>query len=399
MLMHYIYDNQLFPKVSVYFDLVDNKHLPVEEAIQQAFGMSAAQFDKALRSYVGSGRYRYYPIPTPAGISSDKSYSVAPLSPADGNAVLADIHLHSRDYQEQAIGEFQDILKSNPDSAAACRGLGYAYLQKQDFTQAAEYFKRASALDSKDPRVHYYIALLIARENGFGNVSDLPTMTRELESSINLDANFADSYALLSFAQSLAGDPAKALVTMRKALKISPRNESYLLNLANLYMANRQMDEAIAVLQSLRNGGSPELASRVTAMLAQVQQSREMAQGRTTRPGSGMIRLGKEDSESEDKHQIDAESAYDPPAKIPANAVAAKFIHGTLAGVDCSTPPLAILTVVSGAQTWKMKVADTKHVILIGADEFSCGWKKQKVALNYRETSEGEGNIISLEIQ
>ena len=42
MLMHYIYDNQLLPKVAIYFDLKENKHLPVEDAIKQAFGMSAA---------------------------------------------------------------------------------------------------------------------------------------------------------------------------------------------------------------------------------------------------------------------------------------------------------------------------------------------------------------------
>ena len=54
MLMHYLYDNQLVPKVAVYFDLEENKHLPVEEAIQRAFGMNAAQFDRALSSYISS---------------------------------------------------------------------------------------------------------------------------------------------------------------------------------------------------------------------------------------------------------------------------------------------------------------------------------------------------------
>ena len=48
MLMHYIYDNQLLPKVAAYFDLKENKHVPVEDAIRQAFGMSAAQFDTTL---------------------------------------------------------------------------------------------------------------------------------------------------------------------------------------------------------------------------------------------------------------------------------------------------------------------------------------------------------------
>jgi len=398
MLTHYIYDNQLLPKVAAYFDLVENKHMPVEDAIQQAFGMSSAQFDKALRNYVSSGRYRYYPIPTPAGIS-EKNYTATPLSAAASDAVLADIHLHSHDYQERAINEFQDILKSDPKNAAACRGLGYAYLQKQDFTQAAQYFKQASELDSKDPRVHYYNALLMAREGGFGRAADLPAMTVELETSISLDPNFADSYSLLAFAQSTSGDLAKALVTMRKAIMISPRDVNYRFNLANLYLANRQPDQAIAVLQSLQAVDDPQLAPRVAAMLAQAQQFRQMLQAGTAQPGSGMIQLHREDSEGNANPQVGDENSPDPPAKAPTNFSAAKFIRGTVTSVDCSTPPLATLTVVSGAKTWKMKVADTNHLILIGADKFSCAWNKQKVAVNYRETSEGEDSVISLEIQ
>src|SRR6202166_5095535 len=95
MLTHYIYDNHLMPKVATYFDLEDNHHVPIEDAIQQAFGMSAPQFDKVLRSYVSSGRFKYYPIPTPSNISPN-GYTATPMSSAGGNAVLADIHLHSR---------------------------------------------------------------------------------------------------------------------------------------------------------------------------------------------------------------------------------------------------------------------------------------------------------------
>jgi hypothetical protein len=47
-----------------------------------------------------------------------------PLSPADSNAVLADIHLHSLDYHDKAIAEFQEILQTEPNHAGACRGLG-----------------------------------------------------------------------------------------------------------------------------------------------------------------------------------------------------------------------------------------------------------------------------------
>ncbi len=386
MLMHYIYDNQLLPKVAVYFDLEENQHVRIEDAIRQAFGMSAQQFDKALRNYVSSGHYKYYPIPTPASIASN-NYTFTPLSAAAGNAVLADIHLHSRDYQQRAVNEFQDILKSDPNNAAACRGLGYAYLQKQDFAQAAEYFKRASQLDSKDPKIHYYNALLIFRESGFGS-GNLATVTEELESSISLDPNFADSYALLAFAQSTAGDPAKALGTMRKALAISPRNENYLFNLANLYLANRQPDQAIALLQSLQSTDDPSLASRAATMLAQAQQFK---QNMLTSGGSaGRVVVVQTNPPKE---------TLSSPVTAPAPAGQVKFIQGTLTNVDCSTPPMAALTVVSGSTTWTMQVADRNHFVLIGADEFSCAWNKQKVALNFRETADREGNVVSLEIQ
>src|SRR6202050_162747 len=395
MLVHYLYDNKLFPKVAVYFDLEENKHVPVEDAIQRAFGMSPAQFDRALSSYISSGHYKYYAIPTPASISSN-NYTVTPLSAAAGNAVLADIHLHSPDYRERAVSEFQDVLKSDPKNAAACRGLGYAYLQKQDFTQAAEYFKQASELDSKDPRVHYYNALLLTRENGFGGGADLPTMTKELETSISLDAGFADSYALLAFAQSSSGDAAKAISTMQKALAISPRNETYLFNLATLYLTNRQLEQAIALLQTLRGSSNAEVASHAAAALAQAQQFREMVQDGTAvyRPGKMVQRETSSDG-AENATAISPE----PPATMPANLGATKYVRGVLNSVDCSTPTLASLTVVSGAKTWKMKVADTNHIVLIGADGFSCSWNKQKVAVNYRETSEGEGDVVSLEVQ
>jgi len=391
ILMHYIYDNNLLPKVAIYFDLTLNQHKSIEDAVEEAFGMNTQQFDRTLRNYAASGRFKYYPIPTPPGIASG-NYTVTPLSTATGNAVLADIHLHTRDYQDRALTEFRDILKADPNNLAACRGLGYAYLQKQDFTQAREYFKRASQLDSKDPRVHYYNALLITRESGFGANADVPAITKELEASISLDPTFADSYALLAFAQSTSGDTATAIATMRKAIAVSPRNESYLFNLANLYMANRQPEQTIALLQSLQVADNPKLALEVTGLLAQARQFRAMLKagvktGEATTPT--LTTVQREEPKSGAANAVAA----------PVRSGPAKFIKGTLTNADCATPPSAVLTVVSGEKTWKMMVPDRNHLVLIGADNFSCSWNNQKVAINYRETNNGEANVISLEIQ
>jgi tetratricopeptide (TPR) repeat protein len=271
IVVHYLYDNSLIPKLSQYFMLKLDKNVLVEEAIQQSLGMSAVDFDKVVRNYVSSGRFRYFPIPTPANIVSSE-YVTRPLAPADSSAVLADIHLHSPDYHEQAIAEFQEILKKTPDNAAACRGLGYAYLQKKDFSQATNYFKQAAQADPNDPRVHYYSALMMSREGAFSDHSDLPEMIKHLDTAIALDPNFADSYSLLAFAQMSAGDPAKGLVSMQKAVSLSPRNERYQLNLAEMYLNNQQTDPAIAILDGLVRTGSPGVAARAGERLQQALQ-------------------------------------------------------------------------------------------------------------------------------
>ena len=390
MLVHYIYDHQLLANVAAYFEAKVNKHASVEDAIQQAFGMSAAQLDRTLRDYLVAGRSLYYPIPVPPEIS-ETNYTTWPLTTADAAAVLADIHLHSPDYQEKAIGEFEAILKSDPSNAAALRGLGYAYLQKQDFTKAAEYFKHASEQDSKDPRVHYYNALLMARESGFSSRVDIPAMTKELETSISLDPNFADSYAMLAFAQTMSGDHAKALETMQKAITIDPRNENYRLNLANIYLANRQTEKAIPILQSLQKSASPVIASRVASTL---ENSREFQNSQA--PGLGLV---QRQSTEGNENSMEVPNASSAPAATGPKWGAPIFLSGTIVAVDCSVEPSAILTVTSGLKTLKLRIADKSHVILIGTDEFSCSWKSKKAAVNYRQSDAGDTNVISLELQ
>jgi hypothetical protein len=70
-----------------------------------------------------------------------------------------------------------------------------------------------------------------------------------------------------------------------------------------------------------------------------------------------------------------------------------------LTKVDCSAAPTAVLNIAAGKKTWKMNVADRKHIVVIGADSFSCEWTNQKVSVNFRATAENEGSVLSVEIQ
>jgi tetratricopeptide (TPR) repeat protein len=397
-LVHYLYDNQLMLKLAAYFDARLNQKKPIELAMQQSFGMTPEQFDKVLRNYLSSARFRYYPIPTPSGIVAAQ-FTEIPVSLADARAVLADVDAHSVDHRDRALGEFQDVLRMDPDNASALRGTGYAYLQRQDFEHAGEYFRRAAERDSKDPRVHYYNALLTNRAGGLASGAKSDEMKKELETAIALDPKLADAYSLLAYAQAVSGEPEKGLTTMKKAVNLAPRNETYQINLANIYMANRKVDEAIALLRGLAGSGNPEVASHAHAALAQAENFKEQSKSFRPQMESRIANVEAErDSGSIPEGKIEAQIEVDaPPPPV-------HFIKGKLAAVDCATAPQALLSVVSGGRSFKLHIGDTKHLVLLGADNFSCDWKNKNVSLNYRERnnqggSDGDGDIVSLELQ
>lgn len=391
LVVHYMYDNQLIPKLGAYFTLRTYKRLSVEDAIQQAFGMSSAQFDKILRDYVRGESYKYYVLATPPDIVKG-GYDMASLSATQAGAILADVHLHSPDYKDKAMQEFKEILKTDPDNATAWRGLGYAYLDRKEFSEAAEHFRRAAQLDPKDARVHFYTALLLQGQGFFVDRSRLPEIIKELETAVSLDQDFAPAYALLGMAQSSNGDATQGIASMRKAIALEPHNESNIYNLAIIYMQNRQPDPAIELFTLLTRSQNRQVAF-------QAGQSLMLAQRMKDALGSNhaiQVRIAP-DEDSGLEPPDSSKPPGSPAPAIPAGRV--QFMKGLLTAVDCSAPPAAVLTVTAGGTTWKLTVADTHRVVVLGADAFSCSWSKQKVALNYVQTAPSEGRIVSVEIQ
>lgn len=384
MVLHYLYDHQMIPKLSAYFNFKIDKNLPVEDAIQHAFAMSASDFDTEIRRYVSARRYKYYSMKTPADIET-KGYTTQPLSAAGANAVIADVHLHSRDYHDKATAEFAAVLKSDPNNPAALRGMGYAYLEKEDFKEAGEYFRRAAELDAKDARVHYYSGLLMNLRGAGVTEADIAYMTAELKTAIALDPDFADAYMQLAIAQARSRDISGALVSAYKAISLNPRNQGYYFNLADLYMQNRQTDHALGIFRALAKSSDQTVALRATAALDQLEQLDKAAQVMQSAP-----------LEVSTDHAPE-ESAPSGGTAAPAGAVG--FLRGTIVAVECSSSPKAVLTVLATGKRWTMQVADTHRVLVMGADAFSCNWNKQKVAVNFRETGETTGDVVSIEIQ
>ena len=401
LVVHYLYDNLLIPKLAVYFDTLQLQKKPVVEALQTAFGMTPEQFDKVLRNYLGSGRFRYYPIPTPAGIVAAQ-FTVKPVSVADAHAIVADIHAHSPDYRDKALAEFQDVLKTDPDNLSALRGAGFTCMQHKDFEHAADYLRRAVQRDSKDARVHFYYAMLL-NQRGLQDATKSEEIKKELETSIALDPTLADAYSLLGFTQAFSGEPEKGISTMKKALELSPRNEHYMFNLASVCLANQKVDEAIVILQKLSGSGDPEIAMRARQALEQATSFKQQMEVYKAGGATVQLHLQKRggestaDGSSEEGLSATEDAVAEKPTDAPPPPM--HFVKGKLVTIDCSAAPQAVLTVSSGAKSLKVHVRDSAHVVLIGVDQFSCDWKNKNVAVNYRERPNGDGDVVSLELQ
>jgi hypothetical protein len=232
MVVHYIYDNNLAPKLINYFELADNKEVPVESAIQQAFGMTAARFDITMREYVMGGRSIYYRMPTPAGIvtTMSRACSAQPTAVRCWRACI---------FTRRTISRRR--WKSTKQSSRQMRKINWRCADLATRTCSGRTSKKRGSTSSRRPRGTPRIPAsttmrhcLCPASVPLGNPPHSPVMTKELETSIALDPNYADAYSLLSFAYAYAGDPAKGLQTMRKAIALSPRNEGYIYNLAQM---------------------------------------------------------------------------------------------------------------------------------------------------------------------
>src|SRR5947209_7339060 len=396
--------------VGMYNNLVRDGRMPVDEAIRKAFGMEPQQLEKLISDYFRSGKSIYYPVPAPANIDDIKTTS-RQVSDDELKVMFADLDFQTRDYRERGLTAFQEILSRQPDNPVANRALGYVALQKNDFEKAREYFTRAAAQSSKDPQVHYLLALLMSRKNLTSGKApdDVEAMKKELNTAISLNPEYAEAYNLLGL--TLSYDPKQkdeAVNDLKKAIALNPRAGWYSLNLAGVYMRNQEPDQAKALLSGLKNNSDPQVS-----LMAQQQLQFLEDYSHNVTVAAGAQGDEEKDSEPADKDEAAKDTEkndFKPeevnrtqPSTTPATPYKPEpilFLKGVLLSVDCSQSPAATLTISSGGKKWKMTTPDAKKLLVMGADGgLSCSWTNKKVAVNYRKAGENEGKIATLELE
>jgi tetratricopeptide (TPR) repeat protein len=424
IMVHYLINKNKLSETGTYFDLVENQKLPVEQAIQQAYGLSAGQFDQAVKDYFHSLTTlqqaldnakesaatdpggQTHQLAAPVG-PDDVGASVQNVSDTDGPALVAEAAVRLPERREQALKTLEGIANQpKVQSVIAHRAMAWAHMDKKEFDAATEELGKAMEADNRDPWARYELALVkyhAAQASG-QQFQGLSNMMQDLRAVLDVYPEFAEAYAMLAMARVEGGGINSALESIRAAIALSPRNERYLVILAQIYIADKKWDAAQALLDRLKASQNPQISSTARKYLEDLptlkkyglmpQQKTEAGQATAPAPSPARPSAALEPKKDEAPGQDNP-----PPAEPQPDTRAVHFLKGKLVSVDCTQAPAALLTISTGKQTMKLRTADYKALLLIGADEFSCKWSNRLVAINYKAGGKADGDLVSLEVQ
>jgi hypothetical protein len=229
-------------------------------------------------------------------------------------------------------------------------------------------------------------------------------MMQDLRGVLDWYPEMADAYNMLGMARVEGGGINSALETERQAIALSPRNVEYQFNLGQIYVAGKKWDQAREVFDRLKTSHDPGAASAARQQLADLATLQKYGI-RPQRPGGSAAPQGaatapsSSSSDSDEDDETEAPAKPKPEAPKPGTTGPLHFLKGKIVNVDCSKPPEAVVTVVSGMATYKMHASDFKSLLVIGQDQFSCQWTNRPVSINYRETGKTAGELVSIEVQ
>ena len=178
-----------------------------------------------------------------------------------------------------------------------------------------------------------------------------------------------------------------AMQAERAAMQLSPRNQQYVYNMAEIYIADKKWDAARALLERLKGSVDPLIAAAARERLGTL--PNEQKYGISAAAAAADQKLAAQPSPFDVLEQDAAKRAAAQATQSAGTADKrpAKFLQGRLVGVDCSQSPAAVLTVSSGGVVLKLRTPDYKSLLLIGArliarpSDARCRWRSAKVRL------------------
>ena len=449
MVMHYLLHQKKLPETGMYFDLVLNQRVPVEEAIQKAYGMSSLQLEQAVKEYfhaqpalttaldaarqkspdpTAPATAQVYHFPVPVG-PDDAAIIAKALPEADARAIYAEVQVRIPERREAGLKDLLALATAPPSPAPpekkdaknsddktaddktspaargneiAHRALAWDHIQRGEFDEAVVELGSAATLNQRDMWIRYYLSVLKFRMAAAKHleIQGLANMMQDLKAVLEWYPEFADAYDLLAVARNAGGGPSAAMQAERAAMQLSPRDERYTFHLAEIYISGKKWEAAQALLERLKASNNPQIAAQAREKLEQVGSERKYGiVGATSAQPPKLTTQKSPFDVLEQDAAARAAAAQAAQNGGPADKRPTKFFKGRLISVDCSQPPTAILTVTTEGIVLKLRALDYKALLLIGADEFSCTWKDRPATVNYKPGGLNDGDVVSLEVR
>jgi len=428
MVVHYLVNKNKIPEAGTYFDLVQNQKVPVEKAMVQAFDMSPTQMEDAVKTYFkelsGLGialDQSKKPIVDPVDIqqpdrmalpfdTDDVGMTFTPVKDEEAKAMLNDVMARIPERRDQALHDLQELTADPKDNEAARRGLARDDIRQKKFDAAADELEKAAELNPRDPWIWYYRAALQYQKAQATRqeMQGLANTMQDLRAVADWYPELADAYNMLGMARVEGGGTNSALEAQRQAIALAPRNAEYQYNLGQIYVAGKKWDLARQVFTRLKAGPDKVAAAAAKRQLDDLdtlqkygvrpQRARESAApaGAASTPGAGSGAPAVAASATQDQD----EDATPKPAPVkPGTTGPVQFLKGKIVSSDCSKPPEATVTILSGMTTYKMHASDFKSLLVIGEGKFSCEWKNRLVSVNYRAVGKNGGELVSIEVR
>ncbi|MBI4200872.1 MAG: tetratricopeptide repeat protein [Chloroflexi bacterium] len=160
-------------------------------------------------------------------------------APQDPDARLAvAIAYAARGYHDNAIGQFQEVLKLEPDNQTALIGMGRSYLQQDMREKAMEPYLRVVELNKENPvrgtleqleAVYYDLGGIYVERREYSVAADY------LRQALEINSVDADAWYVLGQAQKAAGEPLEALDAFQKAVRLAPDFREAYESMASVY--------------------------------------------------------------------------------------------------------------------------------------------------------------------
>jgi tetratricopeptide (TPR) repeat protein len=224
---------------------------PTDDAFKQAFKMEYAQMERDLRKYVEQRSFNWKILTLKEKLTFDQLMTAQPMATADASAVLGDLLVTARRYDE-AEPLLAKALAEDPANLNANMYMSQLKIGTRKFDEARRYINAAL----KDPNAgylaHYRYAYLLSREGmderNFIQKYEPETakgIREALARSIALRDDFPESYRLLAWVSIVNNDEIdESIGHLQKALQLSPGNEYYRLDMADLYVRKDEFDKA-----------------------------------------------------------------------------------------------------------------------------------------------------------